>query len=242
MIDQKLLDSLKTKLDNGKTPEEAKELLSGEGWDEEHIDEALNMVESTEDSDDFPEEEKIEEPKAEDFPEEKPKELPGEKPEDFPEEKPKELPKKPKGQRPVMLSVISVIGILFSILGLLGGITLLGLSGLDMLGGLTGDAGNPILELLGFGGLVTGTIVLVINIAALVGFYMLFRMKRLGWILVMITGVISVILGLLSLVQSFAIFGLTFPLTLVWLVIVAYLFLEREIFSTPKTETNTLQK
>ncbi|MFH1294481.1 MAG: hypothetical protein ABIH90_00890 [Candidatus Aenigmatarchaeota archaeon] len=228
MVDQKLLDSLKAKLEKGKTQEEAKELLSGEGWDEEHIDEALNAIGSTEEPDDFPEEEKIEEPKAEDFPDEKPTAK------GFPEDEPRESSKeKPTGQRPVMLSIISIIGILFSILGLLGGITLLGLSGLDMLGGLTGDAGNPLLELLGFSGVVTGTIMSLVNIAALVGFYMLFRMNRLGWALAMAMGVISVILGLLSLVQSFAIFGLTFPLTLAWLVIVAYLFLERELFSKP---------
>jgi hypothetical protein len=99
---------------------------------------------------------------------------------------------------------------------------------LPFLGNQTGaDAGG----VLPFFSLITGymgILIIVVALAAFAGFFMLWKMKKTGWIIITILGVVSIIFALMgynadniiSLVAEVAIVG----------AVIGYLFVKRHVF------------
>jgi len=120
------------------------------------------------------------------------------------------------GQRPLGVTILSILGILVSLLIILSGVTLAGLSG------MVGSAMN--LGILTGNAMIVGVIFLVLGIVDLIAYIMLFKMKRIGWLLVTVLGVISILMGIATDVMSNVI---TIVITAL---IIIYLYTKRQLF------------
>lgn len=134
--------------------------------------------------------------------------------------------------------VICILGFLLSVLALLTGIVSIGLAGI--LGGLdiplTVDGETASIT---FGEVVSlftilGLITLIMGVVGLVGFYLSLKMKKTGWIIVTVLGVIQIAVILIPTMLTFSIEGLLNLNTIlpiaIWVVIIAYLFTKRNLF------------
>ncbi len=142
--------------------------------------------------------------------------------------------------RPTGVTVICVLVFILSILETIGGVAYFGFRAIagvasgaaDFLGvviylccpgpGLLGGA-----DLYIFVTAAVGAIYLVAGLVGLVASYLLLKMKRTGWILVTIIGIISIIVNLLS-ITSGATINLSFIL---WIIVLIYLYTKRSLFS-----------
>jgi hypothetical protein len=99
------------------------------------------------------------------------------------------------------------------------GISVGGLSGASsLLGGL-----GSLLTIISLIPLVTGAI-------GLVAFYLLLKMKRIGWIIVTVLGIISIVLSVIQAVLvGFDIFSIALGVGL-WAIILGYLWTKRKLF------------
>lgn len=123
--------------------------------------------------------------------------------------------------RPLGITIIAIIGIILALLGILGSVGMIGI------GGLADAAGAEIAALAGvFLGI--GAAMLIVSIIELLGFVWLLKMKRKGWLIVTILGIISIIISIASMVMSGAITGVVE--VVVWLIIIGYLYTKRALF------------
>jgi len=140
------------------------------------------------------------------------------------------------GKRPTIVTVICILGFLMSVLFVLTGILTLFVSSLFApfgTGTLTSGEGvsSDVSDLSGFGSLLIlfSAVPLIVGIIGFGTFYLLLKMNKIGWILVLILGIISIALGLLQIamgVFQFNIISLAF-----WGLIVAYMLLKRNLFA-----------
>ncbi len=120
-------------------------------------------------------------------------------------------------ERPTGVTVICVLGFILSILLLLGGIAALGVGAVA-----GGTLGSTVGALFG----VLGVIVLIIGVVGLVAFWLLLKMKKIGWILVTVIGILSIITNLISVINAGAVVGIV-----LWLIIILYLYKKRALFT-----------
>lgn len=115
--------------------------------------------------------------------------------------------------RPLGVTVLGIIGLLWSLLALIGTASLLTLSA-AVVGSMGGIAsfGSGVIEI---------SAMLIISIISLIGYILLLKMKRNGWLIVEIFGVISIILSALSL----NIIGIV-----ITAIIIGYLYTKRQLF------------
>ncbi len=96
------------------------------------------------------------------------------------------------------MTIVAILGIILSILTILGGVVFLGLGGLVAVAGAGATMDAALIAGLSGMVMVFGVAFLVIGIISLIGFIMLLKMKKIGWILVTIFGIISIIMSLIS--------------------------------------------
>ncbi|MBI4176043.1 MAG: hypothetical protein HY518_02485 [Candidatus Aenigmarchaeota archaeon] len=95
----------------------------------------------------------------------------------------------PGGLRPLGVTLISILGLLGSIATLLGSIALLGIG--TLAGGVIG---GPVGVLAGVFAMVMGIISLVVGIIGFIGYLLFFKMKKLGWIFVVIVSILGIVI------------------------------------------------
>lgn len=242
MVDQSLVDYVKENLRKGYSIESLKKTMLDHGWDPGEVDHAIVIARSPS------------QPPSRPAPH--PQQAQPYPPPQFQPQDQTQPPAQPGGaqpaqkaanqqppsgqqagppHRPTGVTVICVLGFVLAILMILSGILSLGLSGL--LGLVFDEAIIPIdlgnqtmMEDLGTLGSILrlmGLFYIVIGIVDLVGFYLLLNMKRIGWIIIIIMRVLSIITGIINLLG----FSVTSVLAIVIsAVIVVYLLIKRELF------------
>ncbi len=109
-----------------------------------------------------------------------------------------------------------------------GDVIPLPLGNFTMLGNETAPFGSEILgafiSYLGFAFIIMG-------ILELVGFILLLKMKRIGWIIIMILGILQIIGYLFPSLISFTFDVTSIPILLLWIIVVGYLFMKRKLFA-----------
>ena len=143
-----------------------------------------------------------------------------------PKVKPAAAPAEPSGapRRPTGVTVVSILGIIISLLTIVGGAGLLGLGGLAASAGV--EVGMSAALMAGLSGMamILGAAFLVIGIIELVAYVMLLKMKRVGWILVVLFGIITIVMGLVTNPMGNIIS------IVITVIIIAYLFTKRQLF------------
>ena len=132
-------------------------------------------------------------------------------------------------ERPTGITIISVLGILGSLLALILGIFSMGAGSIMNDIQIFGGAGNstfPMPLVGGFGSLfaILGIIWIIIGIAGLAAFYLLLKMKKPGFIMIIALGAISIAMSIISFTTS-NIINIA-----IWAIIIAYLMTKRKIF------------
>lgn len=129
-----------------------------------------------------------------------------------------------KPSRPTGVTIICVLGFLGAILVLFSGILLAGLGGL--MGGLTSGDETVSMDLGGLGSLLGlfGYVFIIIGIVDFVGFYLLLKMKRIGWIIITVMGIIFIAMNVINFSVN-NILGIV-----LWVIIIGYLFMKRKLF------------
>ena len=118
-------------------------------------------------------------------------------------------------ERPLGVSIICILGFLGAILSILAGVALLALPSLTEVAG----AEIPVL----FGGFpeIAGIIVLIIGIATLIALVWLWQMKKIGWTIIMVLEIISIIMAIVQMQMV----NLIIPL-----IIIIYLWTKKDLF------------
>ncbi|UCD04202.1 MAG: hypothetical protein JSW73_00960 [Candidatus Woesearchaeota archaeon] len=123
--------------------------------------------------------------------------------------------------RPLGVTIIAVLGILGALITILGG---LGAS----VGGtfLSTFSGGTVAGLISGALLIAlGIVLIIVGIIWLVSYYWLFKMKKLGWQLVIIFGIISLILNIIGFAAASK---LGIVLTVI---IIVYLWIKKDLFT-----------
>ncbi|MBU0530561.1 MAG: hypothetical protein ABIH52_02050 [Candidatus Aenigmatarchaeota archaeon] len=201
MANQRIVDYIRNGLSKGYPLDSLKQALLNQGWGEAQVNEAVIQTQ------------KAITPSGMHAP-------------------PQELPARTPGERPIGVTVISILGFLISLLAIIGAAFILFIG--SMFSGLDPTLVDDVL-VISFGDvgtyiMVLGMIPLVVGIIGLIAFFLLLKMKRSGWFLVVTLGIISIITTVVSSVLvSFETTGI---ITLVvWIIIIAYLFMKRKIFA-----------
>lgn len=124
--------------------------------------------------------------------------------------------------RPSGITIICIIGFLFSFFILFLGI--LSVSFIEMFSGMQ----IPVLQIIGqeTGFLLTilGVLFIIISLTGFAAFYLLLKMKKIGWIMVSIIGVIFIVQSLISFTL------INILIIAIWVLILYYLYRKRELF------------
>jgi len=142
--------------------------------------------------------------------------------------------KKPS-TRPRGVTIICVLGFLSSVLMLLAGLAIVSFSYMiGIIGGITtamnqtllfsgnhtGLLGTGIMPFLG----IVGIMFVILALVEFAGYYLLWKMKKLGWLLMTTGGVITLLLYAIS-------FSVDYLISIaLLLVVIAYLLLKRKLF------------
>lgn len=129
-------------------------------------------------------------------------------------------------ERPRGILIISIIGILLSLLSIASAISLVAMSsfsqtGLQMSGMATAAIGGSLMVAALFG--------IVLGIIGLLGYFLLYKMKRTGFIIVVIFGIISIIQGIFQIMNLN--FGINLISLLISILILLYVISKRNLFS-----------
>jgi hypothetical protein len=120
------------------------------------------------------------------------------------------------GKRPLGVTIFSILGIIASLLVIMAGVMLVGLMGvLETATGLGVFAGM---------GMIIGVVYIILGIVELIAYIMLFKMKRIGWIIVTVLGIIFIIMGLAQDVMSNIIS------VVITAIILIYLYTKRQLY------------
>lgn len=223
MADPRLVDYIIDSLRNGCPSDYLVQILLNQGWDINEIREAINIAQGN--------------PPAP--PTSPSQQFQPQQAETGPAQQAEAKPQKPR--RPAGIAIICLLGFLASVLMLLAGILIVFLG--QILGQTIGSLplGNEALPLLGnetglmnmeeigsFFGLSSGFLGMIFIALAIVdfaGFYLLWKMKRVGWILVTAVGIIMII----PYVLNFSINSLI--LIVPAAAIIVYLLIKRKLFA-----------
>jgi len=215
MVDEHLISYIRENLKKGHSAESLKQVLISEGWDPREVDEAFSIVQS-------PAFHAHDEP-----PPSPPKSHPLE-----PQAKPKPQVEKEGPTRPKIVTIICVLGFVGSVILLIAGVLLTGIA--DMIG----DTGIPGFSLnetasLALGGFTPmlgplldflGMVLIIIALINFIAFYLLFKMNKIGWIIVIILGILQITGSAMSLSLN------SVPVIVLGILIIAYLFMKRKLF------------
>ena len=211
MVDERLVIYIKDCMRRGYSLDYIRQMLVNEGWKANRVDEAINFIQA---------------------PSPPP---PGSPPAQAKQKAPSKKPS--VSLRPTGVTIICILGFLLSILALLTGIVSIGLA--EILGGaefqmifgsMVASAISEEIDLF----TIIGVISIIMGIVGLVAFYLLLKMKRTGWIIVTVLGVIQIAVSLIPSLMSFSIEGLLNLNTIlpiaIWVIIIGYLFAKRNLF------------
>lgn len=216
MTDERLLEYLRNNLEMGYSVEYLTEMLVQKGWEISEIKEAINIVRGN-------------------APEEEPNNQPPVPPQET------QAQKKPeKARRPLGVTIICILVLLDALLMLFAGVLMI------FMGNLFGDMGMFLVEnqntfllgnqtgmLLGLGEVGSllgflGPIFIVIAIVEFVGFFLMWKMKKIGWIIVVAAGIATMAIYVLSLGGIDYMMLIYAALTAV---VIIYLLMKRKLFT-----------
>lgn len=139
-------------------------------------------------------------------------------------------------KRPISLTLICIFGFVISLLNLLGALFSFFMyrMGMGILGNIEtslGQLSSGELGFLNYGAgsfsflIYIGLIMLIFGVIGLISFYLLFKIKKSGWILTTILCISGIIKGIIS-------FKITNLITIfIWVIILIYLWKNRNIFN-----------
>jgi hypothetical protein len=208
MVDQNIVNYVKSSLSQGHSPDSVRQALASQGWDEGSINQAFAAAQGG----------AAPQGQAAPAPQGQPAAVQG---------------AAQPGKRTTGVTIICILGFLVSALGIVTGVAGLLLGSLfGALGSVTGgtaeaDLGSAFGALGSFVMLISITS-MVIGIVAFIAFFMLLKMKKIGWWMVIILGLISIAIPFLQLNVDVIIGNvLTF---VIWGVIIVYLVLKKNLF------------
>jgi|GEM_PF-1827209 len=217
MVDEQLIGYIRENLKKGFSVDSLREILINEGWDPAEVDEAFAIVQS-------PAFHAHEEP-----PPSPPKSHPLEA-----EPRKEAAQEEEKKSVPLPVTMLSFLGILYAVILILTAVTAIffvgSLEGYDLtfLNETTLQIPLVPLEEIAFLVNFLAFLNIVIALVYLLGFLLLLRMKRSGWIILMFMGILSAIINGMNLGISF---GTGNALILVfWIAVIAYLLIKRKLF------------
>jgi hypothetical protein len=129
----------------------------------------------------------------------------------------------PLQKRPVGITIVCALGLVLSVLLIIVGIFAFALA--DYAGALVAEemavAATMLFRIL-------GAVSFALGVVGFVAFYLLFKMKRTGWIIVTVVGFLAIISGILSLAGGNLISVVS---VIIWILIVGYLWTQRKVFT-----------
>jgi hypothetical protein len=215
MVEESLISYIRENLKKGHSVESLRKTLVSEGWDPKQVDEAFAIVQSPAFH-------------AHDKPAPSPpKSHPLE-----PKTRPKPEAEEEKPKRPKIVTIICVLGFLGGIILLIAGILLTGITDMIVETGIPGVSINETVSLAlgGFEPMLgplldfLGMVLIIIALVNFIAFYLLFKMSRIGWIMVIVLGILQIIGSAMSLSMN------SVPVIVLGIVIIAYLFMKRKLF------------
>jgi len=227
MANQILVDYIRNGMKDGISIDVLRQQSLNQGWTEQEINEAINVATGAPAS-----EHSTPGVHTNRLPEQPPSTPQAQPAEQAPQEQkpPQEKPARPK--RPTGITIICILGLVyavFSILFAIVAVIFVGMfAGLDLVFGNQTVIDSPLLipaQQIVFLVNLMVYLSIVISIIYIVGFYLLLKMKRIGWIIITIMGMIAIVLDVLS-------FSITNILNIaVVAVIIIYLFTKRKLFA-----------
>ncbi len=231
MVDNSLLNYIKDSLERGFREDYIKQTLIDQGWNSQDINDAFNQVHGYGRDQPHPHEEHPHAP-----PQHQEQSTPENTNKTTTQTEPtqQQIPSK----RTTGITVISSLGILSAVMALLLGAISLGVGAFIGIGSdilpmgpenITAPAG---VEGIGFLLNIMGFVYIIIGVVGLVGFYLLLKMKKIGWIIIILIGFLQVASFLMSFLSSFNILEIIYntPVIVLWIVIIVYLYMKRKLF------------
>ncbi len=164
MVDERLVIYIKDCMRKGYSLDYIRQMLVNEGWKANQVDEAINFVQA---------------------PSPPP---PGSPPAQAKQKAPSKKPARPK--RPRGVTILAVLGIILSVISLASGVLVLTAGGvLSFLGGT--DTALTLLGFLGSFTMIIGIINLAVGLFGFIAYFLLFKMKRSGLIMVILIAITS---------------------------------------------------
>lgn len=143
-----------------------------------------------------------------------------------------------KKRRPKSITIICVLCFLSAIMMLIAGVLMIGLGsiigGSDMI--LTGGMGFPFsgneTSMLGLGEIGSlfgflGVAFIILGIVNLLGFFLLWKMRKAGWIIVTLSGIITIVIYVINFSFNY----MTILSMALFAIIIVYLLLKRKLFA-----------
>lgn len=213
MIDEKLVNYIKESLKGGQSEESIKKLLIEQGWSEEDLSEAFNTIKRNEQ----PNVNITELPKTKNV---------SALPEDNKLDERKTIQNQPK--RPIGVLIISILGFISGFVSVLGGILLLVFGSELSLSEFWLGVNQLFFHSINILLILLGILFIFLGAVEIFGSFLLFKMRRIGWLIVMILGILFIILSVLNIplynILS-ALPGISFQI-----LIILYLLIKRKLF------------
>jgi hypothetical protein len=243
MAEKRLIDYIKENLARGYTADYLRKILLEQGWVAGDVDEALNVVQGSSSMtaapaalpEEAPEEEQHAKPRHEEhyYDPHVDEVQDVSKPETTAQET--AAAAKKSDARPTGVTLFCILGFLTAGLLIAAGILILTIGPL-----VTGGPGNdtfPLGNQTGFPGTgvtgllsnFSGVMFLLLGAVELLGFILLWKMKKIGWFIVTAVGLITIAMNLISNLASFDINSILIVVLVV--LITSYIFTKRKLFS-----------
>ena len=222
MADQRLVDYIRDNMQRGYSADYLMDALVRQGWNINDVHEAINIVQGYS----------------------MPQEQPGMQPQTpyGAQQQPAAKPAQQAGprHRPAGVTIICVLGFLYALFILFAGYLIFSVG--QLVGGtVTQNAaffGNETGLMGGIGSFISllsgymGIILIILALVTFVGFSLLWRMKKAGWIIVIVIGIIAIISNLTDLLNfnldKINVFTICY--IVLWAVIIVYLSAKRKLF------------
>lgn len=232
MADRRIIDYIRENMQRGFSADSIKQALAQQGWNSREISEAFNEAHGY-----GPPQQPEPQPQSPYGPprrydthdsSEPRREMPAQQqpgPSQHPQQaQQKEAARKPAFHRPTGVTIICVLGFISALGGIFIGLLGVLFTGLfaGLLGAVGGEAaaGAGSFASLGF---IISLMPMVLGIVQLVAFFMLLKMKKMGFVLVLIIEIIQIVVGVMTMALSMFLVPLA-------LIIVIYLLLKRDLF------------
>jgi hypothetical protein len=244
MAEKRLIDYIKENLARGYTADYLRKILLEQGWVAGDVDEALNVVQGSSAMtaapaalpEESPEEERPRQPRHEEhyYDPHVDEEQDTHKAEPTTQET--AAAAKKSGARPTGVTLFCILGFLTAALLIAAGILILTIGPLvgaglgydneSLPGNQTGFPGTGVTGLLSN---FSGVMFLLLGAVELLGFILLWKMKKIGWFIVTAVGLITIAMNLISNLASFDINSILIVVLVV--LITSYIFTKRKLFS-----------